>query len=171
MSEALALRAASGDARAFEALYREHLPHVYGLCLRMSGDESAAAELTQDIFVRVWSELEKFRGGNVYGWIHTLGRNFILNDRRTRDRFAKIVEFEDDLESVEPPGPRYSRETALTIDAAVETLPPKGQAIFRLHDVEGYSSEEIAEMMSISVATVRVHLHRSRKRLAALLMQ
>jgi RNA polymerase sigma factor (sigma-70 family) len=170
VSQALALRAASGDAEAFESLYREHLPHVYGLCLRMSEDEGTAAELTQDIFVKVWRELRNFRGGNIHGWIHTLGRNVILNDKRTRKRFSNLVTFEEDLTLVEPPGPRYSRETALTIEAATDALPPRGQAIFRMHDVDGYSPDEIAGLLGISVATVRVHLHRSRKRLAALLL-
>ena len=136
----------------------------------MSGDESTAAELTQDVFVKVWRELRKFRGGNIHGWIHTLGRHVILNDKRTRDRFSSLVTFEDDPSLVEPPGPRYSRETALTIEAAVESLPPRGKAIFRLHDVDGYSPDEIGDLLGISVATVRVHLHRSRKRLAALLL-
>ena len=136
----------------------------------MSEDESAAAELTQDIFVKVWRELRQFRGGNIHGWIHALGRNLILNDKRTRRRFSNLVTFEEDPSLLEPPGPRYSRETALTIEAAIESLPPRGQAIFRMHDVEGYSPGEIADLLGISVATVRVHLHRSRKRLAALLL-
>ena len=170
MSEALAIRAASGDAAAFESLYREHLPQVYGLCLRMSGDESAAAELTQDVFVRVWRELGKFRGGNIEGWIQTVGRNVILNDKRSRSRFASLISFEDDVAAVEPPGARVSRETALTISAAIETLPVRGRNVFQLHDVDGYSPEEIGELMGISAATVRVHLHRARKKIAAVLM-
>ncbi len=170
MSEALAIRAAAGDAAAFESLYREHLPHVYGLCLRMSGDESVAADLTQDIFVRVWRELGKFRGGNVHGWIHAVGRNVILNDRRARARFASLVTFEDDVSAVEPPGPRVSRETALTISAAIDTLSPRAQAVFRLHDVDGYSAEEIGELLGITAATVRVHLFRARRRIASVLL-
>lgn len=138
--------------------------------MRMTGDEAAAADLTQEIFIRTWKQLANFRGGNFGGWIYTLGRNVILNDRRARARFALLVTFEDDVAAVEPPGPRMSRETALTISAAIETLPPRGQTVFRLHDVEGYSAEEIGEFLSLSPATVRVHLHRSRKRLAAVLL-
>ncbi len=155
---------------AFESLYRRELPMVYGLCLRMSGDENAAAELAQDVFVRAWNELGKFRGGNFSAWIFALGRNVILNDRRTRSRFARVVTFEDDVDSVEPPGPRISHETALTIAAAVDQLPPRGRAVFTLHDVEGYSAEEIGDLLGISAATVRVHLHRARRRIGEMLL-
>ena len=165
-SNELALAAAGGDADAFEALYRAHLPQIYGLSLRMSGDENRAAELTQDIFVRVWRELGKFRGGNIGGWIYALGRNVILNDRRSRMRFANLVTFEGDVSTVEPLGPRVSRETAITISAAIGTLPPGGRTVFQLHDVEGYSPQEIGELLSISPSTVRVHLSRSRKKIA-----
>ena len=136
----------------------------------MSGDESSAAELTQDVFVRVWRELGKFRGGNIQGWIQTVGRNVILNDKRSRARFASLISFEDDVASVEPPGARVSRETALTISAAIETLPLRGKSVFQLHDIDGYSAEEIAELMGISAATVRVHLHRARKKIASVLV-
>jgi RNA polymerase sigma-70 factor (ECF subfamily) len=136
----------------------------------MTADEGAAAELTQDAFVRAWLELPKFRGGNFHGWIHTLTRNLVLNDQRARARFARIVTFEDDLAAAEPPGPRISRETALTIDAAVEQLSPRARAVFQLHDVEGYSADEIAGLLAISAVTVRVHLHRARQRLAEMLV-
>jgi RNA polymerase sigma-70 factor (ECF subfamily) len=102
--------------------------------------------------------------------MHTLTRNVVLNDRRTRSRFAKVVIFEDDLAAAEPPGPRISKETALTIAAAVEKLSPRAQAVFQLHDVEGYSAEEIARLLGITPATVRVHLHRARQRLAEMLV-
>ena len=156
--------------QAFELLYRNELPSVYGLSLRMTGDEQRAVELTQDIFVRAWRELDKFRGGNFGAWIYTLGRNVILNDQRTRSRFSKIITFEDDVASVEPPGPRVSRETALTIAAAVDTLSARAKSIFMLHDVEGYSASEIGSLLGIEASTVRVHLHRARQRLAEILV-
>ena len=136
----------------------------------MTADETAASDLTQEIFIRTWEQLGNFRGGNFGGWIYALGRNLILNDRRTRARFASLVTFEGDVASVEPPGPRVSRETALTISAAIDTLPPKGQLVFRMHDVDGYTADEIAALLGMNAATVRVHLHRSRKRLAAVLV-
>ena len=136
----------------------------------MTGDERDAQELTQDIFVRAWDELDKFRGGNFGAWIYTLGRNLILNDRRARARFSRHITFEDDVAAVEPPGPRISRETALTIAAAVDTLSPRAKTIFNLHDVEGYSAPEIGSLLGIEASTVRVHLHRARQRLAEILV-
>lgn len=169
-SSHLALSAASGDVAAFESLYRNEMPYVYGLCLRMTGDQQEAQELTQDIFIRAWDQLDKFHGGNFGAWIYSLGRNLILNDRRTRARFSRLITFEDDVAAVEPPGPRISRETALTIAAAVETLSPRAKAIFTMHDVEGYSATEIGLLLGIAPATVRVHLSRARQRLAEVLL-
>ena len=168
-SDELALRAAGGDAAAFESIYREHMPQIYGLCLRMTADESRAADLTQDIFIRAWNQLGKYRGGNFGGWIFALGRNLILNDARARSRFAKMVTFEADVATVEPLGARVSKETALTISAAIETLTPNGRTVFQLHDVEGYSAEEIGDLLGISASTVRVHLSRSRRKIAEVL--
>ena len=142
------------------------MPQIYGLCLRMTADESRAAELTQDIFIHVWGQLDKYRGGNLSGWIYALGRNLILNDARARSRFAQLVTFEADVAAVEPLGARVSKETALTIAAAIETLPPSGRTVFQLHDVEGYSAEEIGDLLGITASTVRVHLARSRRRIA-----
>ena len=58
-------RAAAGDARAFEQLYKENLGRVYALCLRMTRDRSRAEELTQEAFVRAWEKLNSFRGDSV----------------------------------------------------------------------------------------------------------
>jgi RNA polymerase sigma-70 factor (ECF subfamily) len=167
-SATLAIRAAAGDAGSFESLYHRHAPEVYGQCLRMVRDEQAAAELTQDVFVRAWSQLAHFDGGNFGGWLHAVGRNVVLNDRRARGRIARHLSYEGDLAAVEPLGGRVSHETLLSLRAAIEGLPPIGRRVFELHDVEGFSHEEIGRLLRIAPATSRVHLFRARKTLGAL---
>ena len=86
--------ATEGDARAFERLYRKHVPRVHGLARRMVGHEEAD-ELTQDVFVRAWERLETFRGEAAFGtWIHRVAINVMLarQEVRKRDRGR----FEDD---------------------------------------------------------------------------
>src|SRR5438874_9537076 len=75
--------AASGDARAFERLYRTHLARVHSLCRRMM-DADQADDLTQDVFVRAWQKLGTFRGEAAFGtWLHRLAVNLILARRTT----------------------------------------------------------------------------------------
>ena len=90
-------RAAAGDRRAFERLYREHVDRVYSLCLRMCGDRGMAEELVQDVFVRAWEKLTLFRGESSFGtWLHRLAVNVVLNarkgDGRRRSRIDESVE-------------------------------------------------------------------------------
>lgn len=83
--DVLIRRAQDGDSRAFEAVYRQTSDRVYALCLRMSGDADRAAELVQDVFVRVWERLASFRGDALFTtWLHRLTVNVVLQDRRTR---------------------------------------------------------------------------------------
>ena len=75
--------AASGDASAFERLYRHHLPRIYSLVRRMLNDDDAD-EVTQDVFVRAWQKLGTFRGEAAFGtWLHRLAVNVILARRET----------------------------------------------------------------------------------------
>ena len=71
-------RAAAGDVRAFEHLYRTHLPKVHSLVRRMAGNRDTD-ELTQDVFVRVWQKLGSFRGDSAFGtWLHRLAVNVVI---------------------------------------------------------------------------------------------
>src|ERR671910_2555353 len=84
--------AASGDASAFERLYRNHVPKVYGLVRRMLSDDDHD-EVAQDIFVRAWQKLGTFRGEAAFGtWLHRLAVNVILAKRgdlgKARSRFS-----------------------------------------------------------------------------------
>ena len=76
-------RAAAGDARAFEALYRTHLPRVHSLVRRMTAGRDAD-ELTQDVFVRLWQKLGTFRGDSSFStWLHRLAVNVVIERFRT----------------------------------------------------------------------------------------
>src|SRR5919112_2937122 len=93
--------AASGDASAFERLYRNHVPKIYGLVRRMLSDDDHD-EVAQDIFVRAWQKLGTFRGEAAFGtWLHRLGINVILARRETLGtRRKRYVEGDAALELV-----------------------------------------------------------------------
>jgi RNA polymerase sigma-70 factor (ECF subfamily) len=155
-------RAAAGDRRAFERLYRTHADRVFSLCARMCGDRAAAEELTQDVFVRAWEKLSLFRGDSAFGtWLHRLAVNVILNaqkgDGRRRSRIDESV---DDLE-VLPHSPDHVGER-MDLQAAIAGLPPGARRVFVLHDVQGYKHEDIAELLGMTSGGSKAQLHRAR---------
>src|SRR5918911_5101856 len=141
--------AASGDASAFERLYRGHVSRVYGLVRRMLNDEDAD-EVAQDIFVRAWQKLGTFRGEAAFGtWLHRLAVNVVLGRRQTLgNRRQRDVEGDAALETnpTRRPGP----EMSMDFEAAMQRLPDGAREVFVLHDVEGYRHEEIAEMLGLA---------------------
>ena len=158
--------AASGDRRAFEHLYRGHVDRIFTLCTRMTGDRQKAEELTQDVFVRAWEKLGSFRGESAFGtWLHRLAVNVVLNDRqaekRRREQHDDGVEDTDQLSygDVRPlPVPGLS----IDLESAIATLPPGAKKVFVLHDVEGYTHEEIAGMLGVTSGGCKAQLHRAR---------
>src|ERR687895_2105918 len=128
--------AASGDASAFERLYRHHLPRVYSLVRRMLNDDDAD-EVAQDVFVRAWEKLGTFRGEAAFGtWLHRLAINLILGRRERRGiQRQRYLEGDAVLETVA--GRRAAPETSIDMETAIAQLPDGARQIFVLHDVEG----------------------------------
>jgi RNA polymerase sigma-70 factor (ECF subfamily) len=158
--------AASGDRRAFERIYRQHVDRVFSVCMRMVGDRGLAEELTQDVFVRAWDKMGTFRGDAQFStWLHRLTVNVVLNDRQSEARRrekhdAGVVDMDaiphGDVRALPVPG------LSLDLERAIATLPPGARKVFVLHDVEGYKHEEIAEMLGVTAGGCKAQLHRAR---------
>ena len=163
------LRVKAGDIDAFEAIYQEHAGRVYALCLRLTANPLDAKELAQDTFVRAWEALPTFRGdASITTWLHRIAVNAILMQRRsTRRRLSRVALAEDERDDgdVVPQGsvPPADVVTAIDLKRAIAALPPGVRRAFVLHDVEGYSHEEIAQMTGLAAGTLRAQLHRARQ--------
>jgi RNA polymerase sigma-70 factor (ECF subfamily) len=165
--------AAQGDRRAFERIYRQHVDRVFSVCVRMVGERGRAEELTQDVFVRAWDKLGSFRGDSQFStWLHRLAVNVVLNDReaegRRRSRHDDGVEDMDtisygDVRALPVPG------LSLDLERAIATLPAGAKRVFVLHDVEGYTHEEIATMLGVTSGGCKAQLHRARMLLRRML--
>jgi RNA polymerase sigma-70 factor (ECF subfamily) len=162
--------AAAGDVRAFEYLYRTHLPRVHSLVRRMAGGRDTD-ELTQDVFVRVWQKLGTFRGDSAFGtWLHRLAVNVVIERFRTdAARRQRLHDGEEIFNQL--PAPVRSGDLSMDFDAALMTLPDGAREIFVLHDVEGHKHHEIAAMLEISPGTSKAQLHRARMMLRRFLTQ
>jgi len=160
--------AASGDQRAFERLYRQHVARVHSLARRMMGGDGDPDELTQDIFVRAWERLGTYRGEAAFStWLHRLAVNVILNWRRSEAGTRSRIDDGVDAELIE--GARPAGGEALDLEGAIGRLPPGARQVFVLHDVQGFKHEEIATMTGVTTGTSKAQLHRARMLLRALL--
>jgi len=168
--ESVVIRARHGDVEAFGELYRQHAGRIFALCVRMSGDRVHAQELMQDVFVRAWERLASFRGESSFGsWLHRLAVNVVLTASRTDRRREARVAPAADLVAAESRGGWDGRAdapdpgSAIDLERAIARLPPGARSAFVLHDVEGFSHAEIAELTGLAEGTIRAQLHRARK--------
>ncbi len=156
-----ALLAAGGDAVAFERLYHRHAARIHSLAKRMIGTDEAD-DVTQDVFIRAWRKIGLFRGDSRFGtWLYRLAVNVILG---RREAVAKHRDRHDTADIADLPvaGRRERVDLRMDVDRALETLPRGARQVFVLHDVEGYTHEEIAELLDVTAGTSKSQLHRAR---------
>lgn len=179
LSEAEAIeKAKQGDADSFEGLYSLHKRRVYSLCLRMTGNTAEAEDLTQEAFLQLYRKIASFRGESAFStWLHRLAVNVVL--MRLRKKGLPQVSLEETLEPQQEGGPRRdigTRDNVLagsidriSLERAIEDLPPGYRMVFVLHDIEGYEHNEIAAMLGCSIGNSKSQLHKARMKLRDLL--
>ncbi|HEX3558896.1 MAG TPA: RNA polymerase sigma factor [Pyrinomonadaceae bacterium] len=171
----LARKAAGGDARAFEELYRLHYRLVYGLCLRMTQNVAEAEDITQDVFILLHRKVGSFRGESQFTtWLHRLTVNQVLmrfrKSRARREEALEDCDVQGSAVGVAAGGPKaLTLIDRVALDRALEQLPPGYRVAFILHDVEGYEHEEVARMLGCAVGTSKSQLHKARAKLRKIL--
>src|SRR3569833_2357657 len=162
-------RAIDGDERALRQLWMENAPHIDAVVLRLCGDRDLAADIAQEVWIQIFRALPSFRGDSQFGtWAHRIAVNRTLNAlRRTRRLAAVEVDVEDDSASVEPEAERAI--LAASIEEAAAKLSPGARTVFLLHDVEGYTHEEIAAELGITAGGSKSQLFKARAKLRVLL--
>ena len=163
-------RALGGDQAAMRSLWARHAPHIDVVVRRLVGqDMDLAADIAQEVWIQIFRALPSFRGDAQFGtWAHRIAVNRTLNAlRRTRRLAAIEVEVEDDTASVEPDVERSF--LAASIEEAAAKLSPGARTVFMLHDVEGYTHEEIAAELGITSGGSKSQLFKARAKLRRLL--
>jgi RNA polymerase sigma-70 factor (ECF subfamily) len=164
----LITRVLSGDRIAARELYDAHAPRVYRLAFRLTGDADLAREFTQDTFVRAFSQLSRFRGDSALStWLHRITVTVVSNAMRKVKRFR---ERETDLEDVHPHGPDASGVDPVLRDRlhrAIDALPEIYRTTVIMHDIEGYTHTEIAEVLGVAEGTCKSRLSMARAQLRA----
>ncbi len=165
-------RAIDGDQRAMRALWTRHAPHIDVVVRRMVGhDPDLAADIAQEVWIQIFRALPGFRGDAQFGtWAHRIAVNRTLNAlRRVRRTEAMEVELDvdGDRASVEPEADRAM--LAASIEDAAARLSPGARTVFLLHDVEGFTHEEIAAQLGITAGGSKSQLFKARAKLRTML--
>ncbi|MDF9409871.1 MULTISPECIES: sigma-70 family RNA polymerase sigma factor [Pelotomaculum] len=172
----LVKRAKENDLSAFEELVRIHQNKVYALCLKFSDSRDDAQDLAQDAFIQAYRALGSFRNEANFGtWLHRITVNICLNARR-KNRNVHIYldephqsesggEIRHEVASGEgdPLRALEEKEFRGIVQAALQSLSPEHRAVLVLREIEGYSYEEVAEMLGCSLGTVKSRLSRARE--------
>lgn len=156
----------AGDPAAGRKLYDAHAPRVYRLVFRLSGDADTARELTQETFIRAFDRLDRFRGEAAFStWLHQIAVSVALNGMRKVKRFRAR---ETDLEAAAHLGVEgFTAEPDLRerLNKAIDALPEALRVTLVMHDIEGYTHGEIAEILGTPDGTCKSRLAAARARL------
>ncbi len=170
----------AGDSTAVEELVRSHQARVYSFAMRMCRNVEDAKDILQETFLGMLRSIKEFRGESKFTtWLYRIASNACLKKRR-RGVFEPQPEQELSLDDLMPrAGPDGRRpeiadwsedaerallrgELSQQMEAAIDRLPKEYKIVLVLRDVEGFSAEETAEMLKLSVPAVKSRLHRAR---------
>lgn len=156
-----------GEHRAMEALYHRYKRRVFGLVTRIVGPNDCE-EVAQEVFVRIYRGLAKFRGDSALGtWIYRLSVNAALSHVTRRPKYAEADEILARLTA--PEAVATDPGLSARLEAALTQLPAGYRAVLVLHDINGLSHEECAEIMGCRVGTSKSQLHKARAKMRELL--
>ena len=185
---ALVRRCVAGDAAAWQEIVQQYNRRIYNICYRFSGSGDDAADLTQEVFIKIYRTLSTFDGSRAafMTWVTTVTRNLLVDhfrkgkyDRVTDSLDATPGNQEDGLSIAEQledqrSGPEQrvqSQETQKVVQAALQKLSPELREAVILRDLQDMDYKEIAKVLNVPEGTVKSRINRGRTELARLLQR
>ncbi|MGH7848525.1 MAG: RNA polymerase sigma factor [Candidatus Binatia bacterium] len=167
-----------GDERAFEKLFHLYSKKTFQMAYRLLGNQHEAEEAVQEVFLTIFQKAKTFRGDSQFStWLYRLAVNAALSRIRKQKR-RKEISYGDFLPQFQPDGHHQVRpvidwspeieegspnqELQRALRSALTALKPVDKAIIVLSDIEGFSDQEIAQSLSLTVSAVKTRLHRAR---------
>ena len=152
------------DDRAYDELYHRHARRLMGFFFRQTGgDETLAADLTQDTFMRVWTARDKFSGSSFHTWLLTIGYNLLKNHYRHSEHEKNYESFAMQTQEEASDNDIIDQLDQQTFDQALsrllEKMPPESRMLFSLRFEEELTVPQIAAVMAIAEGTVKSRLH------------
>jgi len=169
MTEAQMIRqACEGDGLAVRALYERYAPRVYAVVRRIAGEEDLAQDYAQEAWIRAIRALPTFRGDARFStWLHRIAVNSALQALRKADTRKKREAPMPEAVSVDPDGGDVLLGDLL--ERAMDRLPVGMRQVLILHDVEGYTHEEIGEFLGVTAGTSKSQLFKARGKMRDML--
>lgn len=176
----LVLKSQQGDIHAFDQLVDRYHGKIYGLTYNMTSNREDAEDLTQEVFVKAFEALPRFKGNSsFYTWIYRIAVNKTINYRKKRnrkralslDQFDQDIKTDDvyhDLTAKGSPLRNISlSELQIKLNEALQNLSEKHRTVVVMHDMQGIPHDEIAKVVGASVGTVRSRLFYARRQMQA----
>ena len=158
------------DRRSQEALYKRYFHPMMSMCMKYTKDEDKALIILNDGFLKVFQKINTFRSeGSLEGWIRRLVYHTLADFYKKENSYIRFIQFElpAEKQNQSTPGDPLEFQDLISL---LDKIPERSSAVFRLFALEGYSHEEIGEMMHISTGTSKWHLSNARERLKSLLV-
>ena len=167
--------AQKGDVTAYNRLVLHYQEQVYNVAYRIMGEPQSAEDAAQEAFINAYKALNRFRGGNFKAWLLRIATNACYDELRRRKRRpqSSLDEMTDENESFAflrspdegPEGAQQRMELVRAVEECLQGLPDDQRVTAVLCDVEGYDYNEIANITSVSLGTVKSRMNRARRKL------
>lgn len=180
----LVLKAQQGDVRAFDELVNRYHGKIYALTYNMTSNREDAEDLTQEVFVKAFEALPRFRGNSsFYTWLYRIAVNKTINYRKKRnrkralslDQFDQEIKLDDVYHHLTTKGSPLRNislsELQEKLNEALQNLSEKHRTVVVMHDMQGVPHAEIAKIVKASVGTVRSRLFYARRQMQTELME
>lgn len=181
LSEGGAKGETSGAPSEFSKVHEEFREPIQQYLLRLTRNPAEADDLAQEVFLKVHGGLAAFRGdASLKTWIYRIASNAFIDrgrgaakriEKATRDLEAIPGGDWEDEESLRPEEESIEKEQSACIHDYVDRLPPSYRAVIVMHDMEGLTNPEIADVLGCSLATAKIRLHRAREKMKAAMDQ
>jgi len=171
----LIARAKAGDVAAFELLAGAHADRLFAVLLRLLGDRAEAADVAQEVMLRAWRGIGRFRGSSrFFTWLYRIAVNEANRALARRSRQPAAVPVDDARQLPAPAGEQPDRlveqaELRRALGDALASLPPAYRTAIVLRDIEGLPTRDAAEIAGIGQAAFKSRLHEARRKLRAAL--
>ncbi len=174
----LVLKAQQGDVHAFDQLVERYHSKIYGLTYNMTSNREDAEDLTQEVFVKAFEALPRFKGkSSFYTWVYRIAVNKTINYRKKRNRkralsldsFDQDIKLDDAYHEMTAKGSPLRNislsELQKKLNEALLNLSEKHRTVVVMHDMQGIPHDEIAKVVGASVGTVRSRLFYARRQM------
>lgn len=156
-------RLRDGDRTAFDLLYEKHWDKVYNQAFKKLHNPDVAKDITQEVFIHIWTHRDSNYIDNLEAWLFTSVRNNVFRELKKEQKFIPIAELLVELRAYynEADADALQKELMTAYNKLVDALPPAQQNIYKMRFHDDLSTEEIAEQLNISRKTVQNQLTRA----------